>query len=90
MAVAAPATAEPDEDTEEEDSDMSEVKVPDFEDLEGPLEEETDVAFDQLPRVEVPIPPRDQESSQLLLDGAGLLRCSGRVFCGPLCVSPAI
>ena len=62
MAVAAPATAEPDEDTEEEDSDMSDDNYSDFEDLEGPLEEGMDVAFNQLPWAEVPIPPRDQES----------------------------
>ena len=45
MDLAAPATAEPDKNSKEEDSDMSEDNVPDFEDLEGPLEEETDVAL---------------------------------------------
>ena len=68
MAVAAPATAEPDEGSEEEDSDMSEDHVPVFEDLEGPLEEGTNLACDQPPWVEVPILPRHYRRIDLYLE----------------------
>ena len=59
MAIAAPATTEPDEDSEEDGSDTSEDDDPGVDDLEGPPEV-VDVTFNQLPWVEVPIPRCDQ------------------------------